>query len=54
MGKSIKQKRQEALYKYVQCSHGGKQKDVLSFMMAILPDKQIKEVIEYFDIKVEK
>ena len=52
--KSIANRRTEALYKYVQCSHVGKQKDVLRFVMAILTNSQIKEVVEYFNIEVKK
>lgn len=50
---SIKEKRLSALYNYSNCTTSSKQKQLLSFILAIVNDRQIKEIVEYFNIKVK-
>lgn len=49
----MKEKRLKALYNYANMQTSSKQKELLTFLLAIINDKQIKETVENFNIKVK-
>ena len=54
MKTSIKAKRLSALYEYKNCQTSSKRDEVLEFLLAIISDNQVKETVEYFDMKIKK
>ena len=48
---SIQEKRLQALYDYVSCSTDSRRKEVLTLLVAIISNKQIKIVVEELGIK---
>ena len=51
METSIKERRMTALHNYVSCSTDSRRKEVLTLLVAIISDKQIKIVVEELGIK---
>ena len=50
----IKERREEALYKAAQCSTDSKRKEILTLLLAIITNRQIKEVVEELSISIKK
>jgi len=51
--KSIKERREDALYKFAKNSNGHDRRELMDYLLATISHKQIKEAVEYFNIEVE-
>jgi hypothetical protein len=49
--KSIRERRLDALYKYKDHSNSNSRRDLLDFLVAIIPHSLVKEVVEHFDME---
>lgn len=54
MSNSIRQKRMNALYDYVWSTNNYQRREILTFLLSIISHKQIKEVVDFFNIQLEE
>jgi len=51
--KKIEDKRIDAVYEFVNNADGRKRKKLLTLVLAMLPKRYFKDIVEQFDIKIK-